>query len=224
MWTGKPAVTRIFFSEQRFPRYSLGKFLEVTLQPCVWRIIAPKRLILYEDNFFISFNSQLVKEHFGNLGFSILRQTYRCDILLDTCRSNRNTGLYDRKIPRYLHMPTPTCERTSNAVYRTQISSSDPVKIKYFVRNKNVFRKYPYIVLKFDLYKSTIEFACQNESNSIFLHRRVNYDIGPRLDRRSRSPNDPNISCCISISHDAPGQTELIGACHMSIALFYQKI
>ena len=54
------------FSEQRFPRYSLGQFLEVTLQPCVWRLISPKLLILYEENL-ISFSLQSIKEHFGYL-------------------------------------------------------------------------------------------------------------------------------------------------------------
>ena len=58
-----------FFSKQQFPRYSLGHFLEVTLQPLVWRLITLKLLILYEDNF-ISFNSQSAKDHFDYLGFS----------------------------------------------------------------------------------------------------------------------------------------------------------
>ena len=43
---GEASCGKNFF-EQLFSRHSLGQFLKVTLQPCVWRLIPTKLLILY---------------------------------------------------------------------------------------------------------------------------------------------------------------------------------
>ena len=88
--------------------------------------------------------------------------------MTSTCISNRNTGLYDREIPRYIYL-----RRHLNASQMpfTAPKYRYPIRLKLKICPKQRFSQASYY--RFDIRPSIIapsSSPCQNESNTIFFY------------------------------------------------------